>query len=99
MLPHDAEILHGACRGADLLAARMALAMNETGEKAFIVRPFQANWRKYGKAAGPIRNRKMLDEKPDLVIAFHADLSRSRGTKDCVEEALRRGLKVSHVAS
>lgn len=36
----------------------------------------------------------MLDEKPDLVVAFHDALHRSRGTKDCVEEAQRRGIPV-----
>jgi hypothetical protein len=42
-----------------------------------------ADWANHGKAAGPIRNRKMLDLKPDLVLAFHADLTNSKGTKDC----------------
>jgi len=36
----------------------------------------------------------MLDEKPDLVIAFHPNLAESKGTKDCVNEAKRRGIPV-----
>lgn len=52
----------------------------------------KANWRLHGKAAGPIRNRVMLDLKPDIVLAFCLDSS--RGTMDCVEEARRRGIPV-----
>ena len=31
---------------------------------------FKADWKKYGPAAGPIRNQRMLDWGPDLVVAF-----------------------------
>jgi hypothetical protein len=54
------------------------------------VRAFPADWNRFGPAAGPIRNRLMLDENPDLVIAFHSDLSNSRGTADTVTEARSR---------
>ena len=44
-----------------------------------------ADWDKYGKAAGPIRNRHMFRlGKPDLVLAFHKDITKSRGTNDMV---------------
>lgn len=82
------EIIHGDCRGADRLADRVARLLGLT------VRPFPADWEKYGKAAGPIRNREMLDTNPDLVIAFHPRLARSRGTYDTVMEANRRGIPV-----
>ena len=39
----------------------------------------------------------MLDQKPDLVLAFHDDLGKSRGTADTVGEAKRRGIPVEHV--
>lgn len=87
-LPKDTVIIEGGARGADRLskvvAERLGLEVVE----------FPADWEKYGKAAGPIRNRRMLSESPDLVIAFHEDLSKSRGTRDTVEEARRRGIKV-----
>lgn len=51
-----------------------------------------ADWTTYGKAAGPIRNRQMLDLNPDIVIAFHNDITSSKGTKDTVTEAKRRGI-------
>lgn len=82
------ELIHGCAKGADTLAG---WAGHELGMEVIEV---PAEWDKHGKAAGPIRNRKMLDMKPDLVVAFHNDLEKSKGTKDCVTEARRRGIPV-----
>lgn len=50
-----------------------------------------ANWAAYGKAAGPIRNQKMLDDhKPDVVIAFPG----GTGTRDMVERARKADVTV-----
>lgn len=48
---------------------------------------YYANWDDYGRAAGPIRNQRMLDEHPDadLVLAF--PLEGSRGTWHMVDIA------------
>jgi len=57
-------IVHGAAKGADSLAMKWAMD-NATHEA------YPADWTKYGKRAGYIRNVQMLNEgKPDLVIAF-----------------------------
>ena len=73
------EICEGECRGADTIAREEAERMG------IPVRPFPADWRRYGKRAGPIRNRQMLKEfAPDMVLAFHDDIERSRGTRDMV---------------
>jgi hypothetical protein len=85
-------LLHGDARGADTLAD----TWRDT--HGIVVKPFPADWAKHGKAAGPIRNRRMLDEEPDLVVAFHDDLASSKGTKDCVEEARRRQIPTWVVA-
>jgi hypothetical protein len=54
---------------------------------------FSANWEKHGLAAGPIRNRQMLTEgKPDLVIAFHENIEKSKGTKNMLELAKQAGV-------
>jgi len=79
--------IHGNARGADKIGAECAL------ELGMDVRAFSAEWDKYGLKAGPIRNRQMLDEKPDLVLAFHDDILSSKGTKDCYFEAKARGIK------
>lgn len=91
MLPKDAEVIHGAAPGADNIAGSVAISL---GLK---VRTFPADWEKFGKWAGPKRNREMLDQKPDYVIAFHPNLAESKGTRDTVTEAKRRNIPVELV--
>jgi hypothetical protein len=86
-------VIEGGANGADTLAWHVA-----TDELLLDVETFPADWTKYKRAAGPLRNRQMLDTKPDLVLAFHDNIERSRGTKDCVEEARRRGIPVRVVS-
>ena len=46
---------------------------------------YPADWDRHGRQAGVIRNRQMITEgNPNLVVAFHADIERSKGTKDMV---------------
>jgi hypothetical protein len=78
----DITIVEGDCRGADKIAGFIAFG------KGMKVRKEPADWKKYGKAAGPIRNQYMLDKyKPDMVVAFHNDYENSKGTKDMCERA------------
>lgn len=81
------EVIHGAARGADTLAAEEAKRFGAR------VRPFPADWERYGRAAGPIRTRQMLDERPDIVMAF----GEGQGTHFAVAEAQRRGLHVVRI--
>jgi YspA, cpYpsA-related SLOG family len=75
-------VIHGAARGADTLAGRIA------AELGCRVLPFPADW-SLGRAAGVLRNQRMLDEgRPNWVIAFADDLRASRGTRDMVERAV-----------
>lgn len=79
-------IIEGGASGADYLASRWS-AKNDLSEHA----RYKADWTLHGKAAGPIRNQRMLDEgKPDLVVAF----SGGRGTADMVRRARTAGVKV-----
>lgn len=89
-LPKGTLIIEGGARGADILAGEVA------DELGYPHATMKANWDFYKKAAGPIRNRWMLDLliQSDLVIAFHESLENSKGTKDCVQEARRRGIGV-----
>ena len=87
-------VIEGEARGADTIAREIAEELGmQVLNRDCNTRGFPAQWTKYGKSAGPIRNREMLDRKPDLVLAFHADLSKSRGTADTVREAKRRGIE------
>lgn len=80
------ELIVGDARGADQIAATVA---TELGWDVYV---FGADWDRHGRAAGPIRNREMLDTQPDVVLAFQRD--RSKGTQDTVDEATRRGIEV-----
>jgi predicted Rossmann-fold nucleotide-binding protein len=77
-------IIHGGYRGLDRLAARWG---ERNGIPTLAV---LADWNRYGDAAGPIRNRAMLREKPDAVIAFEG----GNGTADMIRQALFAGLQV-----
>jgi 2-phospho-L-lactate guanylyltransferase (CobY/MobA/RfbA family) len=58
-------IIQGDARGADSLAKSWAIR-----NKVSMLN-FPADWARYGKSAGYLRNVQMLEEgKPDLVIAF-----------------------------
>lgn len=57
-------IINGGAAGADKFAREWAKL------NAVPVKRLDAEWRRYGKAAGPIRNQAMLALKPDLVVGF-----------------------------
>ena len=71
-------IISGHCSGVDLMGERYA------EENGFPVELFFPEWKKYGRAAGPIRNKKMV-ACADLVIAFWD--GKSKGTKSLIEYA------------
>ena len=86
--PKGTVLLHGAAKGADFLASLIG------EELKFVVIPIYAEWETYGRAAGPIRNKKMLALEPNIVYAFHDNLEESKGTKHCVTEARKLGIPV-----
>lgn len=84
--PDGLLIVHGGASGVDHAfeqVARMAGVPTE-------VHP--ASWEVHGRRAGPIRNQAMVDGGADVCLAFHRDLRRSRGTRDCVRRALEAGI-------
>lgn len=87
-LPGDLVIIHGAAPGADSLAAEWAFDHMMRAEQ------FPADWKTHGRAAGPIRNQRMINEgRPDLVIA----MAGGRGTADMVRRARKAGIEVVEV--
>ena len=83
-----AEIIEGGRKGADRLAREWAEA------RGIPVRTFKADWRRYGRGAGPKRNEQMLDEgKPDLVVAFPG----GKGTENMIRLAQAAGVRVRAV--
>lgn len=91
-LPEYWILVHGNARGADTIAA---IHWGGKYGSEYVI-PYPADWTKWGKAAGPIRNKQMLNENPDIefVIAFNDDISQSKGTKDMVMQAIRKGIPV-----
>jgi len=88
-LPKGTTIIEGECRGADLLSLAVAI------ELGFEIMRFPAQWEVYGRAAGVLRNQQMLDEgKPDLVLAFHSSIERSRGTRDMIQREKQQKIPV-----
>lgn len=82
------EVIHGAATGADMLAAAWA------AKRGVPERAFPADWETHGKAAGPIRNRQMLDQgKPHIVIAFPG----GRGTRNMIEQAEGANVPVARI--
>lgn len=83
----DLTIVHGACGdGADFIADRVAARAGIKTER------HPAQWRRYGAAAGPIRNHAMAKLGADVMHAFVLD--NSRGTSNCIREAKKAGIPV-----
>jgi hypothetical protein len=93
-LPNTWYLVHGGARGADSIAHEFWSSSAWAGLDHVLV--YEANWTRWGKKAGPIRNKQMLNENPEieLVIAFNNDISASKGTKDMVMQSIRKGIPV-----
>lgn len=84
----DHVIISGRAKGADTMAQAWAKY------RGYQFEGYLADWEAYGKAAGHMRNKRMLDEgHPDLVIAFPG----GKGTANMVEQATKAGVKVINV--
>lgn len=82
----DLMIIQGGADGADKIAKLWA---HHWGVMEVTV---DANWGYYHNAAGPVRNRWMLELAPDLVLAY--PLPGSKGTYNMVEAAIKAEIKV-----
>jgi hypothetical protein len=54
--------------------------------------PHLADWKGLGNIAGPVRNKEKVDSGPDLCIALHRSIAKSKGTKNCILHALNAGV-------
>lgn len=76
LLGRASEVVSGGAPGADALGEAYAQ------EFGLPVRRFPADWNRHGKAAGPIRNRKMAEYADAVVL-----LPGGRGTASMADEA------------
>jgi len=79
-------VIQGKARGADALAEQWCY---DNGVPCAGV---EAYWQKFGKAAGHYRNEWMLWLEPDRVLAFSEDIDHSKGTRNMVQQATRKGI-------
>jgi YspA, cpYpsA-related SLOG family len=72
----DVEIISGMARGADRLGEKYAR------EKSLKLQKFLANWGKYGKNAGYLRNEEMARYASHAIIFWNG---KSKGTAHMIE--------------
>jgi hypothetical protein len=90
-LPPGTTVIHGDAPGADALAgaaaARLGLAVEPMAKS-------EQDYARYRRGAWKGLNERMVAAGAALVLAFHADLSRSRGTRHLVALARAAGIEV-----
>lgn len=78
------EVISGGATGADAIAHEWAISRSL---RSTVIR---ADWKMFGRAAGPIRNKRMIDLKPNFVVAFTG----GKGTAGMVQIARDAGVEV-----
>ena len=102
--PEEVMLIHGGATGADTIADVCGKLLRMD------VKPYPAHWRHtedcpegcsevVGRAAGPIRNKKMITDHPDILIAFvfHDNLEESKGTKNMIELLKKATIPYRHM--
>ncbi len=90
-LDENIVIVHGGARGVDSITEAICQII---GLKT---KQYLADWKSFKKSAGPIRNRKMLDDHVNnllFVLAFHDNIEKSSGTKDMIQYAVSKKVYV-----
>lgn len=80
-----AEVVCGDAPGADTEGALWADA------KGIPVRHFPADWKRWGKAAGPMRNEEMAQNADALLAIWDGQ---SKGTAHMIHMARQHGLRI-----
>jgi YspA, cpYpsA-related SLOG family len=86
LLWDQVTLVHGAARGADHIAGRIARAWGMRIEE------HPADWDRHGKSAGSIRNTAMVQLGANVCLAF--PIGRSIGTRHCMRLANAAGIPV-----
>jgi hypothetical protein len=80
----DITIVSGGARGVDTLAEMYASKHN------LPIKVWEADWDKFGKSAGPIRNEQVVHDS-DFMVAFKAEFS--KGTLNAINQAKNYALE------
>jgi len=81
-LPAGTRVISGGARGVDSVAEVTAR------ERGLEIRIFPADWARYGRSAGPLRNAHIV-RHADQILAFWT--GKSRGTLDTLRQARDAG--------
>lgn len=91
--PTEVTIVHGAApAGADHMAHQWVEVAKNIMPYTIIEEAHPASWEEFGKAAGPIRNREMVDIGADLCLAFIRN--NSKGATMTAKFAEEAGIKL-----
>ncbi|MDB2496377.1 SLOG family protein [Verrucomicrobiales bacterium] len=77
------EVVSGGSTGVDQAGEEWA------GNRGIPVKKFPADWKRYGRGAGPRRNREMAEYADALVL-----LPGGRGTAAMRSEAVKAGIRI-----
>jgi hypothetical protein len=87
----DLVVVHGGAPGVDQSFSEACRHLGIPAE------PHLADWKGLKNIAGPARNREMVQSGADLCVALHPTLETSKGTRDCIRQALAAGIPVWHI--
>lgn len=79
------QIVSGGAQGVDRLGERYAR------DERLNLRVIPAQWKLYGRSAGPLRNKAMADYADGLVAVWDGV---SKGTDNMINTAIRKGLDI-----
>lgn len=75
------EVVSGCATGVDRLGEQWARANN------IPITEMPADWNRYGRSAGPYRNRAMAEYADAAIVIWDGE---SRGTRNMIENMIRR---------
>jgi hypothetical protein len=79
------KVICGGAQGVDRLGEKYAFSHD------LPIQYFLPDWKTYGKAAGPIRNREMAENADALILVWDG---KSRGSASMIEKASANNLKM-----
>jgi len=82
------EVISGGCKGIDQWGEVWAK------KQGIPIKIFQADWDKYGRAAGPIRNALMAEYANALILIWDG---KSKGSLNMLCNANKLGLKICNL--
>ncbi len=94
-LPSDTTVIFGDSPGADQIGGEIASELNL---KVQPMSKHKDDYQRYKRGAWKALNERMLASDAELVLAFHPDLAKSRGTKHLVKLAQEAGVPVKIIA-